>query len=43
MAVAAPAVGDQIDDLTFQRPNGTTVRLSDFPSPLLLIFLRHLR
>jgi hypothetical protein len=30
-------------DLTFQRPDGTTLRLADLPpGPLLLIFLRHL-
>lgn len=36
-------VGDRVDDLPFLRPDGTAVRLSEFPGPLLLIFLRHLR
>ena len=36
-------VGDQVADLTFLRPDGTAARLSEFPGPLLLIFLRHLR
>ena len=36
-------IGDHVADLTFLRPDGTTVRLSDFPGSLLLIFLRHLR
>ena len=36
-------VGDRVDDLTFLRPDGTAVRLSEFPGPLLLVFLRHLR
>ena len=33
---------DRVDDLTFLRPNGDETRLSDYPRPLLLIFLRHL-
>jgi hypothetical protein len=36
-------VGDCVDDLAFLRPDGTAARLSEFPGPLLLIFLRHLR
>jgi hypothetical protein len=36
-------VGDRVDDLAFLRPDGTAVRLSEHPGPLLLIFLRHLR
>lgn len=36
-------VGDHVADLTFFRPDGTAVRLSVFPGPLLLVFLRHLR
>jgi hypothetical protein len=36
-------VGDRVADLTFLRPDGTAVRLSEFPGPLLLVFLRHLR
>lgn len=36
-------VGDQVEDQTFLRPDGTAARLSDFPGSLLLIFLRHLR
>jgi peroxiredoxin len=36
------SVGDPVTDLTFLRPDGSTVRLSDFPGPLLLVFLRHL-
>jgi peroxiredoxin len=35
-------VGDILPDLTLLRPNGDEVRLSDFPRPTLLIFLRHL-
>lgn len=35
-------IGDRIDDLTFLRSNGNKLRLSDYPGPLLLIFLRHL-
>lgn len=35
-------IGDQIPDLALLRPSGDTVRLADFPRPLLLIFLRHL-
>lgn len=37
-----PRVGDPVADLTFLRPDGATVRLSEFPGPLLLVFLRHL-
>ena len=36
-------VGDHVAELTFLRPDGTAARLSEFPGPLLLIFLRHLR
>ena len=35
-------IGDRVPDLEFLRPNGDTVRLSDHPGPLLLVFLRHL-
>ena len=38
-----PRVGDQVADLTLLRPDGTTARLSKYPGPLLLVFLRHLR
>jgi hypothetical protein len=39
----AVAIGDAIADLTFQRPEGTPLRLSEFAGkPLMLIFLRHL-
>lgn len=38
-----PRVGDHLADLTFLRPDGSAVRLSEFPGPLLLVFLRHLR
>ncbi len=38
-----PRVGDHVADLTFLRPDGAAVRLSEFPGPLLLVFLRHLR
>jgi hypothetical protein len=41
--MAALAVGDRVTDLTFLRPDGTSVVLSEFPGALLLIFLRHLR
>jgi peroxiredoxin len=35
--------GDTAPDCTFQRPDGSAVRLSDFPArALVLIFLRHL-
>ena len=36
-------VGDHVADLTFLRSEGTAVNLSEFPGPLLLVFLRHLR
>ena len=36
-------VGDPVADLSFLRPDGAAVRLSELPGPLLLIFLRHLR
>ncbi len=36
-------IGDQLPDIEFQRPDGTTCRLSEFQGKkLLLIFLRHL-
>jgi hypothetical protein len=35
-------IGDRVDDLAFLRPNGDEARLSEYPGPLLLIFLRHL-
>lgn len=35
-------IGDHVSDFTFLRPNGDAVRLSDYPAPLLLVFLRHL-
>ena len=35
-------IGDRVTGLAFLRPNGDEVRLSDYPGPLLLIFLRHL-
>ena len=39
----ALALGDTVPDCTFQRPDGSAVRLSDFPArALVLIFLRHL-
>ncbi len=41
--MAVLAVGDPVTDLTFLRPDGTSVGLSGFPGALLLIFLRHLR
>lgn len=36
--------GDTAPDLTFLRPDGSSVRLSEFGTPqfLLLVFLRHL-
>lgn len=43
MTMTSPRIGDRVDDLTFFRSDGTTVRLSEFPGPLLLVFLRHLR
>jgi peroxiredoxin len=36
-------MGSRVADLTFLRPDGSPVRLSEFQGPLLLIFLRHLR
>lgn len=36
-------LGDRVADLTFLRPDRSTLRLSDLHKPLLLIFLRHLR
>jgi len=41
--MAGLRVGDHVGELTFLRPDGTTVRLSEFPGVLLVIFLRHLR
>ena len=38
-----PDVGDSVTDLTFLRPDGSEVRLSEFPGAIVLIFLRHLR
>jgi peroxiredoxin len=35
-------VGDQVADLQLLRPDGSSVRLSDFRGPLVLIFIRHL-
>jgi peroxiredoxin len=35
-------IGDTLPDLILLRPDGKEARLSDFPRPLLLIFLRHL-
>jgi hypothetical protein len=35
-------VGDRVENLAFQRPDGTPARLSDFAGPLVLVFLRHL-
>jgi len=42
-AVHQLVIGDQVEDLSFLRLDGAVARLSDFPGPLLLIFLRHLR
>jgi peroxiredoxin len=36
-------IGDTLPDLSLLRPDGEMVHLSDFPRPLLLIFLRHLQ
>jgi len=41
--MSGPRVGDPIADLSFIRPDGSAVRLSEFSGPLLLIFLRHLQ
>ncbi len=38
-----PDVGDPVEDLAFSRPDGSEVRLSEFPGAMVLIFLRHLR
>jgi peroxiredoxin len=39
----AAALGEPVEDFTLLRPDGTSVRLSDFPAnALVLIFLRHL-
>jgi len=35
-------IGNHVPDLTFVRPDGTSVRLSELATPLVLIFLRHL-
>ena len=35
-------IGDRVEDLAFLGANGNKARLSDYPGPLLLIFLRHL-
>jgi hypothetical protein len=32
-----------VEDLSFVGTNNVTVRLSDRPGPLVLLFLRHLR
>lgn len=40
--MSGPRVGDHVADLAFFRPDGSPVRLSEFPGPLLLVFLRHL-
>lgn len=40
--MTGPRVGDLVADLTFLQPDGTTVHLSEFSGPLLLVFLRHL-
>lgn len=42
MRTSGPRVGDRVADLTFLRPSGDAVHLSDYPGPLLLVFLRHL-
>lgn len=36
-------IGDRVSDLTFLRPDGEAVRLSEYSAPLLLVFLRHLQ
>jgi hypothetical protein len=36
-------IGERVADQTFFRPDGELVRLSSFHTPLLLVFLRHLR
>jgi hypothetical protein len=36
-------IGDRVADLTFLHPNGDSVQLSSFSTPMLLVFLRHLR
>ena len=36
-------IGDRVADQTFLRPDGESVLLSSFRTPLLLVFLRHLR
>ena len=39
----APKLGDVIPDLSFLRPDGSTVHLADFSAKaLVVIFLRHL-
>lgn len=36
-------IGDEVEDLTFLKPDGSTVRLSELArGPGLLVFLRHL-
>lgn len=36
-------LGERVPDLTFLRPDGSTLRLSELTAPVLvLIFLRHL-
>lgn len=36
-------IGDQVPDLTFVQPDGTSLRLSELATPtVVLIFLRHL-
>jgi peroxiredoxin len=38
-----PRIGDALGDFSFLRPDGTPVRLSEFPARAhVLIFLRHL-
>jgi hypothetical protein len=41
--VSPVQAGEVVDDLTFTRPDGTAVRLSELATgPALLVFLRHL-
>ena len=41
--MAGLKIGDPVGDLHFLRADGSPVRLSEFATPLLLVFMRHLR